>query len=115
MIRWVLSFFGAIFSLVTLGLIFMAIAIGAVFWIYGRDLPSYDQLAQYSPPTISRIYSAEGRIIDEFAQERRIFTPVEEIPDLVKQAFISIEDQRFYTHKGYDVTGMLAAARDAVV
>ena len=48
-IRWILSFFGAIFSLVTLGLIFMAIAIGAVFWIYGRDLPSYDQLAQYSP------------------------------------------------------------------
>ena len=115
MIRWVLSFFGAIFSLVTLGMIFIAIAIGAVFWIYGRDLPSYDQLAQYSPPTISRIYSAEGRIIDEFAQERRIFTPVEEIPDLVKQAFISIEDQNFYTHKGYDVTGMLAAARDAVV
>nr|WP_247655978.1 MULTISPECIES: PBP1A family penicillin-binding protein [unclassified Phaeobacter] len=92
----------------------IALTIGAVFWIYGRDLPSHESLAQYQPPTISRIYSGEGALIDEFAQERRLFTPSEEIPDLVKQAFISAEDKNFYSHKGYDMRGIAAAAVEAV-
>ena len=75
MLRFIFSFFGAIFSVVTMGAMMVALTIGAVFWMYGRDLPSHEHLAQYSPPTISRIYSAEGRVIDEFAQERRLFTP----------------------------------------
>ena len=68
--------------------------------MYGRDLPSHESLAQYTPATISRIYSGEGEIIDEFAEERRLFTPIEDIPDLVKQAFISAEDKNFYTPQG---------------
>lgn len=91
-----------------------ALVIGAVFWMYGRDLPSHESLAQYKPPTISRIYSGEGQLIDEFAQERRLFTPSEEIPDLVKQAFISAEDKNFYTHQGYDPRGIIAAGVEAV-
>ncbi|NOD63017.1 PBP1A family penicillin-binding protein [Ruegeria sp. HKCCD9179] len=114
MIRFILSFFGAIFSLVTLGIFMAALVIGAVFWMYGRDLPSHESLAQYKPPTISRIYSGEGQLIDEFAQERRLFTPSEEIPDLVKQAFISAEDKNFYTHQGYDPRGIIAAGVEAV-
>ncbi|WP_171122210.1 MULTISPECIES: PBP1A family penicillin-binding protein [unclassified Ruegeria] len=114
MIRFILSIFGAIFSLVTLGIFMAALVIGAVFWMYGRDLPSHESLAQYKPPTISRIYSGEGQLIDEFAQERRLFTPSEEIPDLVKQAFISAEDKNFYTHQGYDPRGIIAAGVEAV-
>ncbi len=114
MTRFILSFFGAIFTLVTLGVMMTALTIGAVFWMYGRDLPSHESLAQYTPPTISRIYSVEGRIIDEFAQERRLFTPANEIPDLVKQAFISAEDKNFYQHSGYDLRGIGIAAFDAV-
>jgi len=114
MLRTVLSFFGAIFSLVTIGAVMAALTVGAIFWIYGRDLPNHEQLAQYAPPTISRIYSGEGRMIDEFAQERRLFAPSDEIPDLVKHAFISAEDKNFYAHKGYDPRGMLAAAVDAL-
>ncbi|WP_102109845.1 penicillin-binding protein 1A [Oceaniglobus roseus] len=110
MVRFILAFFGAIFSWLTLAALFAALTIGAVFWMYSRDLPNTDQLAQYAPPTISRIYSGEGRIIDEFAEERRLFVPADEIPDLVKHAFISAEDKNFYTHKGYDPRGMLAAA-----
>jgi penicillin-binding protein 1A len=106
---------GAIFTLITLGLIFGALAVGGIFYIYSADLPSHDSLARYTPPTISRIYNADGRIIDEFAQERRLFVPIEDIPDLVKDAFISAEDKHFYTHKGYDVGGMAAAFRDALV
>ncbi len=114
MIRFILSIFGAIFSLVTLGIFMTALVIGAIFWMYGRDLPSHESLAQYKPPTISRIYSGEGQLIDEFAQERRLFTPSEEIPDLVKQAFISAEDKNFYTHQGYDPRGIIAAGVEAV-
>ncbi|MFW8592711.1 penicillin-binding protein 1A [Cribrihabitans neustonicus] len=114
MLRFIFSFFGAIFSTITLGVAAVALTIGAVFWIYGRDLPSHESLAQYQPPTISRIYSGEGQLIDEFAKERRLFTPSEEIPDLVKQAFISAEDKNFYTHNGYDARGILAAAVEAV-
>jgi len=113
-VRFVFSFFGAIFSFVTLGIAMVALTIGGVFWMYGRDLPSHESLAQYKPPTISRIYSGEGRMIDEFAQERRLFTPSEEIPDLVKQAFISAEDKNFYTHKGYDMRGIAAAGVEAI-
>lgn len=114
MIRFILSFFGAIFSLVTLGVFMVALTIGGVFWMYGRDLPSHESLAEYKPPTISRIYSGEGHLIDEFAKERRLFTPSGEIPDLVKQAFISAEDKNFYTHQGYDIRGIAAAGIEAV-
>ncbi|MGI9367362.1 MAG: penicillin-binding protein 1A, partial [Ruegeria sp.] len=114
MTRFILSIFGAIFSIVTLGIFMAALTIGAVFWMYGRDLPSHESLAQYKPPTISRIYSGEGNLIDEFAQERRLFTPSEEVPEMVKWAFISAEDKNFYTHQGYDVRGIMAAGVEAV-
>ena len=114
MLRFILSFFGGIFTVVTMGAAAIALSIGAVFWVYGRDLPSHESLAQYKPPTISRIYSGEGRMIDEFAQERRLFTPAEEIPDLIKQAFISAEDKNFYDHAGYDARGIIAAGVEAV-
>ena len=113
-IRFIASVFGALFSAVTLGAFFAALVVGAIFTMYGRDLPSTDRLAQYTPPTISRIYSGEGQIIDEFSQERRIFVPIEEIPDVVKQAFVSAEDKNFYIHHGFDARGMAAAALQAV-
>lgn len=114
-LRFFGSVFGAIFTMVTLGMLFAALTLGGIFYMYSSDLPSTESLAQYAPPTISRIYSAEGRIIDEFAQERRLFVPIEDIPGLVRNAFISAEDKHFYTHKGYDVEGMIAAARDAII
>ena len=114
MLRPVLSLLGTVFSLITLVVVIVGLSIGAVLHIYGKDLPSHESLANYTPPTISRIYSVEGRIIDEFARERRLFTPAEDIPDLVKQAFISAEDKNFYTHHGYDAMGIASAIYDAV-
>ena len=114
MIRFVTAFLGSVFSNITLALFFGAVTLGGIFWVFSDGLPSPDSLSKYTPPTISRIYSGEGRIIDEFAQERRLFVPSQDIPDLVKNAFVSAEDKHFYTHRGYDVTGMAAALRDAV-
>ncbi|XDA99648.1 PBP1A family penicillin-binding protein [Sulfitobacter sp. LCG007] len=115
MFRFILSFFGGIFTAITLTIAMIALTVGAVFWMYARDLPSHESLAQYSPPTISRIYSGQGQIIDEFAKERRLFAPADAIPDLVKQAFISAEDKNFYEHQGYDLRGIGVAAYEAVV
>lgn len=114
MLRFIMSFFGGIFTLLTMGLLMGALALGGIFYVYGKDLPSFEVLSQYAPKTISRIYSSEGKIIDEFATERRLFTPVEEIPDLVKQAFISAEDKNFYSHPGFDPRGIASAFVDAV-
>jgi penicillin-binding protein 1A len=112
-IRFILGIFGAIFSAITLGLVMAALGIGAIFWMYSQGLPSHEQLENYQPATISRIYSGEGQLMDEFARERRLYTPPEQIPSLVKEAFISAEDKNFYHHRGYDPRGMLIAAIDA--
>jgi penicillin-binding protein 1A len=114
-LRFIGSFFGAIFTMVTMGLLFAALTVGGIFYMYSQDLPSHESLATYAPPTISRIYSAEGQIMDEFATERRLFVPIEDVPQMIKDAFISAEDKHFYTHGGYDIEGMAAAARDAIL
>ena len=111
----ILRFFGFLFSWVAIGSIMALAVLAAVFAIYGKDLPDYAQLESYEPPTLSRIYSGEGALMDEFARERRIFTPIDEIPDRVKQAFISAEDKNFYAHHGFDPRGIVAALYDAAV
>lgn len=112
--RILLSILGGIFSAVTMSVFFGALLLAAIFLVYADDLPDHERLAQYSLPTISRIYSSEGLIIDEFARERRLFVPIDDIPDLVKNAFISAEDKNFYQHSGYDPRGMASALFDAV-
>ncbi len=72
--RFILRFFGFLFSWLAIGSIMGLGVLAGVFYIYGRDLPDHAQLAKYEPPTLSRIYSGEGALMDEFARERRIFT-----------------------------------------
>ena len=114
MLRAIFSFLGGIFSFVITSMLAAALLLAGVFWYYSQDLPSHEQLANYAPPSISRIYSGEGRLIDEFAQERRLFTPIDDIPDLVKAAFISAEDRNFYVHGGFDLRAIGAAVVQAV-
>ncbi len=112
--RFIIGFFGAIFSAITLGLVFAALGVGGLIFMYSRGLPDTETLSNYSPPTISRIYSRQGMIVDEFASERRLFTPADEIPDLVAYAFVSAEDRNFYNHAGYDPRAIAAAFVDAI-
>ncbi|UWQ06809.1 penicillin-binding protein 1A [Aliiroseovarius crassostreae] len=113
MVRFILGIFGSIFTFLTIGVFMGALVVGGVFWMYSQDLPSHEQLANYTPATISRVYSGEGNLMDEFARERRLYTPADEIPEMVKQAFISAEDKNFYNHKGFDLRGIVAAAIEA--
>ncbi|HMR31845.1 MAG TPA: penicillin-binding protein 1A [Geminicoccaceae bacterium] len=89
------------------------VAGGVAVWAlqeYGGDLPDYRQLAGYAPPTVTRIHAGDGRLLAEYARERRVFVPVAAIPERVKQAFIAAEDQHFYSHPGIDVLGIVRAA-----
>ena len=113
MLPLVFRFFGFLFSWLAIGSIMALAGLAAIFMIYGKDLPDHAQLAQYEPPTLSRIYSGQGALMDEFARERRIFTPIDEIPDRIKQAFVSAEDKNFYAHHGFDPRGIAAAIYEA--
>jgi len=76
---------------------------------FSADLPDVDGLRNYRPPVMSRIYTGDSRLLAELASERRIFVPVTAIPDIVKQSFVSAEDQNFYTHRGIDPLAILRA------
>ena len=85
--------------------------IGAyLVFYYTRDLPDYSQLAKYHPPLATRMYSLDGKLIEQYAIENRIFVPLESVPDYLVQAFISAEDKHFYTHEGIDLLGVVRAA-----
>lgn len=80
-----------------------------ILYSYGRDLPDYNQLADYEPPVVSRVYAGDGSLIKEYAREKRLFVPINAIPLKVKEAFLSAEDQNFYTHIGIDFKGLVRA------
>lgn len=82
----------------------------AVVAYYGKDLPDYTQLASYDPPTTTRFYAQDGRLIGEFAKEKRVFVPFSAIPKRVVQAFIAAEDKNFYRHPGVDLMSISRAA-----
>ncbi len=110
----IMRFFGFIFAWLSLGMLMSGVGLIGVFWMYSRDLPDLEQLRNYSPAVLSRVYSSDGYVLDEFVRERRIYTPTDEIPDIVKYAFISAEDKNFYQHRGYDPRGMAAALLTAI-
>ena len=76
---------------------------------YAADLPTLDGLRHYQPRVMSRVYAGDSRLIAELATERRIFVPISAIPDVVKQAFLSAEDQKFWTHRGVDPVAIVRA------
>ncbi len=73
-------------------------------------IPDYHQLENYEPPVTTRLFAGDGQVMMEYAAEKRLFVPVEKIPDLVKKAFISAEDKHFYQHAGLDYLGIVRAA-----
>ena len=74
-----------------------------------QNLPSLDQLENYDPDLITRIYSSDGEILDELFFEKRIFTSLDQIPNNMKNAVIASEDRRFYNHWGIDSKSILRA------
>lgn len=81
-----------------------------VFAFIYRQLPPLDTLTDYRPKVPIRIWSADGKLIGEFGEERRDFVHLSEIPAHVKDAILCAEDADFYEHPGIEITGILRAA-----
>ena len=79
---------------------FGAISVIAFVFYLAQNLPSLDQLENYDPDLITRIYSADGEVLDELFFEKRIFVSLDQIPNNMKNAVIASEDRRFYNHWG---------------
>lgn len=73
------------------------------------SIPDYRQLETYEPPVTTRLFAGDGQVMMEYAAEKRLFVPIEKIPDKVKKAFIAAEDKHFYRHSGLDYLGIIRA------
>lgn len=107
--KWFYNALLALFSLGFLGLIAGVALIAFVINYYSRDLPDHNQLKKYEPPIITRIYAGDGGLLAEYAREHRVFVPIQKMPNIVKQAFLSAEDKNFYDHKGVDTYAIARA------
>ena len=105
MIRLIGYFFGLA------SVLFLGVAVIAAVYLVGvsRDLPDYEVLSAYEPPVATRVHAGNGALMAEYARERRLFLPIQAVPDRVKAAFLSAEDKNFYNHPGIDVAGLARA------
>ncbi len=81
----------------------------STFWYFSIGLPDYKKLSNYQPPISSRVYSEDGKLIAEYALQKRLFVPYESIPEVVINSFLSAEDKNFFNHPGVDAKGILRA------
>jgi len=86
----------------------VALLVGALAW-YGPRLPSLEPVTTYQPRQPLQVFTADGVEIAQFGAERRQFVPIEQIPPLLQQAVLSVEDARFYDHHGIDLKGLARA------
>ena len=103
------KFFSFLFYCFLFGTIFTIFAIWFVVLYYNDQLPDIEKINTYNPPLTSRLYSVDGVLLKEYAEEKRLFVSIENVPELVKQAFIAAEDNNFYKHNGIDFEAILSA------
>lgn len=106
---FLVKMFGYLFGIgAALGLL-----VAAGVWMYldyvSQDLPDYTALKNYEPPVMTRVHAADGSLMAEYARERRMFLPIQAIPDRLKHAYMSAEDKNFYRHLGVDPEGIARA------
>ena len=92
------------------GLAALMLLVGVALAMAYPQLPDISELADYRPKLSMRVFSVEGKVIGEFGEERRKLIPFKDIPDVVKNAVLSIEDARFYKHGGVDYIGLARAS-----
>lgn len=88
--------------------LFLVAAAGVAIYLanVAKDLPDYAVLNSYAPPVTTRVHAGNGALMAEYAKEKRLFLPIQAVPDRVKAAFLSAEDKNFYNHPGVDLTGL---------
>jgi len=96
-------------GLLVAGVLMVAMLVGLALAVAYPNLPEISGLLDYRPKLPMRIYSADGVLLGEFGEERRNFTPISQVPKVMQQAVLAIEDARFYQHSGVDYKGVLRA------
>ena len=103
----------AFFTLIGILLVFAFLGAGGVLYVFyrfGQGLPDYHQLADYEPPVTTRVHAGDGRLLAEYAVEKRVFVPMKAMPKRVVQALLAAEDKNFYSHPGVDILSVVRAA-----
>ncbi len=107
MVIW--RFFGVLFAAGSILFVVVALAIYLFLNSMMQGLPDFTALRNYEPPVMTRIHATDGQLMAEYARQRRLFLPIQAIPDQVKHAFLSAEDKNFYKHAGLDFFGIARA------
>src|SRR5262249_32730440 len=84
-------------------------AAAGLFWQFSKGLPDYSQLQDYEPPVMTRVHAADGSLLAEYANQRRLYVPIQAVPKRVVNAFVAAEDKNFYEHPGLDMWGIARA------
>ncbi|CAM3509848.1 penicillin-binding protein 1A [Polaromonas hydrogenivorans] len=106
LVKFFLGSIGLVLAVIAGLAIFLAVALAVAY----PNLPDISALSDYRPKQPLRIYTADNVIIGEFGEERRRLTPIDEIPQIMKDAVLAIEDARFFSHGGVDYLGVVRAA-----
>ena len=107
--RFVLRFFGFLFAIGAITGIIATAVVAFFVMEYSKDLPDHEQLKNYEPPVMTRVHAADGTLIAEYYDERRLYLPYSSMPKLLIDAFISAEDKNFFRHGGIDPEGIVRA------
>jgi penicillin-binding protein 1A len=99
-----------LFTAATIVFLVGVAAVAGLIWHYSKDLPDYSQLQNYEPPVMTRVHAANGSLLAEYSKERRLYLPIQGVPQRVINAFLAAEDKNFYEHGGIDYSGMARAA-----
>lgn len=108
--RFLIRLAAWLFGLAAAGLASVLIVVAVALAVAYPNLPDISDLSDYRPKLPMRVYSADGVLLGEFGEERRNLTPIAEIPKVMKDAVLAIEDARFYSHGGVDYRGLVRAA-----
>ncbi len=104
--KFLIAFTGVVFCLLSGGTLVLYLVLNS----FSKEIPLVDDIRKYAPDLATKFYSYDDRVTGEFAIERRELVEEEDIPDLLKKAFIAAEDQNFYNHRGIEPMGILRAA-----
>ena len=107
---WLAKALATTAGLLMAGGVTVLLAVGIALAVAYPNLPDVGDLADYRPKLPLRVLTADGQLIGEFGEERRNLLPFKEIPEVMKNAVLAIEDSRFFEHSGVDYRGMLRAA-----
>ena len=108
--RWLLRVALWSLGLATAGVLSVLVLLAVALSVAYPNLPDISELSDYRPKLPLRVFSLEGSLIGEFGEERRQLTPIAQIPKIMTDAVLAIEDARFYEHGGIDYKGVLRAA-----